>query len=409
MARRPRIKISGCRGMYHVVMRTNGQEFRLDSHMKKSIIRILKNMKELFRARVVSYTVLDNHYHVLLNLRDADQIDPEEAIRRWNEHHNRPYHLTPGVLEDREYVTEQLSDISAFMKRLNQQITLEYNRYRDKKGTLWQSRYHSTVFSRGVAAAKCAAYIELNSFRASLTARPEDYPYSSLHHLKQGNKDGLVSTELLQEGLSPERALRLRRRYVEGRPLKAEEQEAQGAKSSHSTREIYETLLAYVYRTGTRSHRDSLTKPREERIRITEQMIERLKEQGIYSRKEYEGSFYERVWPYSSGQYVGEPGLASEIYAEHIQGSYADKEEDKQQSHLEKWIHGEVGKTGPAVLREGEEKHEGENTGGLSSVFNEKFKEREAGQAGQQNKSGPGDSGPSRSTESGAGPPDDSG
>jgi len=74
------------------------------------------------------------------------------------------------------------------MKRLNLLMTKAYNRYTGKTGTMWQGRFHSTIFERGVSLLTGAAYIELNSFRASMAEKPEDYPYCSLNHLRKGAK-----------------------------------------------------------------------------------------------------------------------------------------------------------------------------------------------------------------------------
>jgi hypothetical protein len=71
-------------------------------------------------------------------------------------------------------------DISPFMKLLKQRFTQIFNQLKNRNGTLWESRFHSTlVEGTGNALASVAAYIELNPVRAKMVADPADYKWSS--------------------------------------------------------------------------------------------------------------------------------------------------------------------------------------------------------------------------------------
>ena len=89
MARKPRIKVPGHAAAYHVVTRTNGQEFRLDDYMKSYFIKTLSRLKDLFYLRYGSFTAMTNHYHILVNFADPEDIDPKEAMERWNTYHDK--------------------------------------------------------------------------------------------------------------------------------------------------------------------------------------------------------------------------------------------------------------------------------------------------------------------------------
>ena len=310
MARRLRIKVPGHAAAYHVVSRTSQQDFLLDDHMKKTFIKKLKALKQLYYVRPISFAVLDNHFHALLCFRDPEDIDPKEAITRWNDYHDKEYKLNASVPAYREYVVQQLTDVSSFMKRLNLLLTREYNRHTGKTGSLWQSRYHSTIFERGIPVLQCTAYIELNSFRASIVNRPEAYEYSSLNYLKQGNKDDLIDIDLLEEGLG----------------IAAQFKDLSDDKAY--TKEIYSTLLAYVYEAGTEAKGG-----KERGIVITPEMQKQLKDYEIEVAK---GSFLRRAWDFSRSIFVGSSDYARRFYEDHINPGYTGHE---RRNHISRWIH----------------------------------------------------------------------
>ena len=310
MARRPRIKIQSRAAAYHVVSRVNNKDFRLDTHMKQAFINILQKISYLFDARYAAWSAMDNHTHLMVVLRDREELDPEEAIQRWNRYHEKEYRLNPNVEEYREYVANALTDISRFMKKLNLLLTNAYNRHTGAVGTLWQSRFHSTIFERGISLLRGAAYIELNSFRASLEKRPEDYEYSSLHHLKQGNPGGLVDIDLLEEGLCMSE---LHKDLTDTKAL---------------THELYKTYLAYIYEAGSTPKGG-----KEHGIIITDEMKARLQKYGIEGER---GSLLQRTWEYSKSIFVGGSDYAKRFYDDHINPGYTGKQREE---HIQKWLH----------------------------------------------------------------------
>ena len=310
MARRPRIKVPGHAAAYHVVSRTSQQGYLLDNTMKDIFIEKLIDMKSLFFCHPVSFCVLDSHFHIMISMDDPEDVDADEAMKRWNSYHEKDYRLNPHVEEYRTYVVNALTDISRFMKKLNLLMTRAYNRHTGKVGSLWQSRFHSTIFERGVSVVRGSAYIELNSFRASMVKRPEDYEYSSLNYLKRGNRGGLIDIEYLEEGL-----------FLRGLPKELTDAGA-------FTRELYKTYLAYVYEAGS-----SPKGGKGHGIVITDAMKARLKKYGI----EWEqGSLQKRRWEYSKSIFVGGSECAKRFYDKHINPGYTGSEREE---HIQKWLH----------------------------------------------------------------------
>jgi REP element-mobilizing transposase RayT len=278
--------------------------------MKEIFIKTLLRLKKLFYMHIAAYTVMGNHFHLLIQMEDPEDIDPKAAIQRWNDYHDKEYMRNPNVPEYCEYVVNHITDISFFMKRLNVLMTREYNRHTDSTGTLWESRFKSTVIEQGWAMVNCAAYIELNSFRAGIAKQPETYKYSSLYWLSKGNKDKLINIDLLEEGLG----------------ISAEYEHI--SKPKLYQRELTKTYAAFVYEVGTNPH-----KRKQKGLIITEAMKKRLKKYGLQPE---EGSFIKKIWEYSKGKFLGGTDFADRMYEEHINPGLSGREK---QNHRERWIH----------------------------------------------------------------------
>ena len=107
MARKPRIKIPGHAAVYHVVNRVNHKRHKLDFEMKNYFLELLGKLKNLYYVRYAGFTILDNHYHLLLNFLDPEDVDPAEAMERWNIYHKEtPYTRKPTSQKDRDYVVK---------------------------------------------------------------------------------------------------------------------------------------------------------------------------------------------------------------------------------------------------------------------------------------------------------------
>ena len=311
-----RIKVPAHAAVYHVITRTNARQFRLDDHMKQFFIFTLKRLKKLFFVSYPSFTILENHYHLQVHVKDKEDVTEEEAINRWNTYHEVPYTKNEEVDEYRHYVRRVLCDISEFMKRLNQLVTREYNRHTNSIGTLWESRFRSTVIERGRAVAQCGAYIELNSFRASLVGRPEDYNYSSLNHLKHGNSDSLVSEDLLKESLDIVPKV------------------SAAADPGEHTRQLYEAYRAFVYESGTTPHRGEHGIPEEGGLVVTEEIKKALSTCGAPPDR---GSCVARVIDFCRAKLIGTSAYARRFYQDHINPGKTGK---AQKDHKSRWIGG---------------------------------------------------------------------
>jgi hypothetical protein len=68
--------------------------------------------------------------------------------------------------------------LAKFMQGVQQSYTLRFNKIYGKVGHLFQGRYHAIICDSELYLLTLVRYIHLNPVRATLTATPEDYPYS---------------------------------------------------------------------------------------------------------------------------------------------------------------------------------------------------------------------------------------
>jgi putative transposase len=95
--------------------------------------------------------------------------------------------LTPKAAEDIPRL------IIALGRRFVQYINKTYRR----TGTLWDSRYKSSLIQTDTYLLRCQRYIELNPVRADMVRDPGEYPWSSYRANGLGASDPLLSSHAL--------------------------------------------------------------------------------------------------------------------------------------------------------------------------------------------------------------------
>jgi putative transposase len=102
-----------------------------------------------------------------------------------------------------EHAHRVLQVIMSVGRRYVQYVNRSYGR----TGTLWDSRYNSSVVQAETYLLLCQRYIELNPVHAGMVADPGSYRWSSYRANALGEPNSLVSphTLYLELGDSPER------------------------------------------------------------------------------------------------------------------------------------------------------------------------------------------------------------
>ena len=208
--RHARVRAEGA-GCYHIVSRVVDRTFRLDDGEKDIFRGMMRRAAAFCGVRVLTYAVLSNHFHLLVEVPERGEVDEFELIRRVAALYGTPYAANlvkqwsewrkTGtaylVDEEQNRLRLRMGDVSAFVKTLKQRYSMSYNGRHGRKGTLWEDRFKSVLVENGEQArAAVAAYIDLNPVRAKLVSDPKDYRWSGYGEACGGGKrarEGLVA------------------------------------------------------------------------------------------------------------------------------------------------------------------------------------------------------------------------
>lgn len=207
--RRPRLKAPAQhpQAYYHCVSRIVGREFLLGESEKDQFVRYMRLYEKLYGLRVLSYAVMCNHFHILVEVpqRPADEDLPSDVelvahVRSslgdeaatslaWELNHFRGQQNDAAADALREKWFSRMWDVSRYMKVLKQRFTQWYNGRHNRRGTLWEDRFRSVLVEGAGAALKTmAAYIDLNPVRARICDDPKDYRWCSYGEAVAGGK-----------------------------------------------------------------------------------------------------------------------------------------------------------------------------------------------------------------------------
>jgi putative transposase len=189
---------------YHCMTRTvNGE--RLFSDSAKEVLRKqIWLVAEFCGVQVVTYSILSNHFHVLVRVPRKSEVADAELLRRYRLLHPRPtgYQTMrlkviesqladdgPDAVEWRRRMAALMGDISQYMKLLKQRFSIWFNRNYHRFGTLWSERFKSVlVEGTGRVLQTMAAYIDLNCVRANQAEDPKDYRFCGYAEAVGGNE-----------------------------------------------------------------------------------------------------------------------------------------------------------------------------------------------------------------------------
>ena len=191
--RQRRLKVYGRSAVYHCMTRTVNGELLFKDRDKEILRKMIRQVADFCGVEVLTYCIMSNHFHVLLQVQDEPSVSDTELIRRYRVLYPKPtkYQEASAVLmasqlqlggNEAEVIRRKLlarmSDVSEFMKTVKQRFTTWYNKSHQRYGTLWADRFKSVlVQGEGNPLQTMAAYIDLNSVRAGLVEDPKDYRF----------------------------------------------------------------------------------------------------------------------------------------------------------------------------------------------------------------------------------------
>ncbi len=197
--------------IYHCVSRVVDRRFVFGDEERETFRMFMRMMENFSGCRVLSYCVMSNHFHILLEVVPIPKggISDDELLRRLSVFYGENFVKSVGdellaarieggvpggnperVAEIHVRFTKRMHDLSEFMKTLLQRFTRWFNRGHNRSGTLWEERFKSVIVESGTAARMMAAYIDLNPVRAGMVEDPAEYRWSSYGGAVGGGKRG---------------------------------------------------------------------------------------------------------------------------------------------------------------------------------------------------------------------------
>ncbi|NLT70167.1 MAG: chemotaxis protein CheW [Verrucomicrobiaceae bacterium] len=173
---------------------------------KEHFVAIMRKLEGFLGLRVVTYVVMSNHFHLLVEEPDEEAratLDRETLLRRMpilygasavrslKEMLARADRSGSERMEEQILAPyrERMGNVSVFMKELKQRFSQWYNRRNDRTGTLWETRFTSVLVEGDEKALMTiAAYIDLNPIRAGMVEKVEDYRWCGYASAAAGNR-----------------------------------------------------------------------------------------------------------------------------------------------------------------------------------------------------------------------------
>ena len=196
--------LEGKPALYHCVSRIVWRELVLGDLEKEHFVRLMRKWEAFCKVRVLTYCVMTNHFHILVDVPERPTEDPTDgelldhlrliygrakvAEIRAEIEHWREMELDEKAEEIRQRFLTRMWDLSWFMRQLKQAYTKWWNKRHEKEGHLWQARFKSMLVEDGKAARVVAGYIDLNPVRAGIAADPADYRWSGWGEASAGNR-----------------------------------------------------------------------------------------------------------------------------------------------------------------------------------------------------------------------------
>jgi REP element-mobilizing transposase RayT len=185
--------------------RPDGQDY---SHRKAWVVDRLAALTEVFAIDICAYAVMSNHYHLVLRVhpQQATHWSIEDVIQRWS----RLFRLPPQVVSyqrgqcvsDAEAAQalalvgewrRRLSDLSWFMRCLNEHLARRANAEDGCSGRFWEGRFTSQALLDDVGLLTAMMYVDLNPIRAGVAQTPETSAFTSIQARLQAVASGCTA------------------------------------------------------------------------------------------------------------------------------------------------------------------------------------------------------------------------
>jgi REP element-mobilizing transposase RayT len=177
----------GVVGLYHCISRCVRRAFLCGDgydHRRDWIQERLRELARIFAVDVCGYAILSNHFHVVVRMNPdrAAEWSNDDVARRWlclfGPSSERP---NDGGLALADAVArlaassgriavlrDRLSDLSWFMRCVNEPIARRANREDECTGRFWEGRFKCQALLDERAVLAAMTYVDLNPVRAGI-------------------------------------------------------------------------------------------------------------------------------------------------------------------------------------------------------------------------------------------------
>ena len=172
--------------------RSTGKSF---NHRREWLLDRLKLLADTFAIDLCAYALMSNHYHLVVRI-DIERVShwsERDVAERWcrvfsgSDYVHR--YLNGDALADWEQVllkrdiqrwSARLSDLSWFMRCLNEWLARAANEEDGCTGRFWEGRFKSQALLDDTALLTAMAYVDLNPVRAGLAATVLESDFTSV-------------------------------------------------------------------------------------------------------------------------------------------------------------------------------------------------------------------------------------
>ena len=183
--RGPRIKPMGELIPFSVNTRTAQKKLWLADHdFRGELYEIIIFWAKVFYVDIHALIIMSNHWHGAFTMK-RQTLDKADIRRRWELGHEQTPYGDPWREDEEQYYYDRLTNLSEFMKVVNERAAWKHNKMYGTAGHLWGGRFHSEVIEGEGSMLRVLKYIELNATKAGMATDPTKYKYNTVSKIDE--------------------------------------------------------------------------------------------------------------------------------------------------------------------------------------------------------------------------------
>lgn len=186
------------------------------SHRKPWIVARIKHLASVFAIHVCAYAIMSNHYHLVLYVNEAEalQWNEDEVLQRWaqifpNDAKSLGMYSHKEAKRKLALWRQRLTDISWYMRCLNEKIARASNKEDETKGRFWEGRFKSQALLDEGALLSAMVYVDLNPIRAKMADSLESSDFTSIQERLRMLATQLKSSKTINNTQQPKHLMPL--------------------------------------------------------------------------------------------------------------------------------------------------------------------------------------------------------